>query len=268
EGSAQYAITALWTAAAYDVPVTFLVLRNSEYAILKWFSQAEGVEGARREGFPIRAAALLTAMRQAERSVEVAGLALANPDRCVGFDIAGPEAGFPPSLHSKAFTLLRDALFPVTIHAGEAAGPESIAEAVSIGAARRIGHGLRILDDVEDPSGEPRFGRVAAFVRDNRIPLEICPTSNVQTGAAASVAQHPVTLLRDLGFTVTINPDNRLMCGTTASREMALLVGEAGWGAADLEVATLDAAWAAFQPLDVRQEIAEAVFRGFEGAEA
>ncbi|MBN2177734.1 MAG: adenosine deaminase [Demequinaceae bacterium] len=227
----------------------------------------EGIAEARREGYSIRAAALLTAMRQADRSAEVAALALANPDMCVGFDIAGPEAGFPPSGHAEAFTLLRDALVPVTIHAGEAAGPDSISEAVSIGAARRLGHGLRILDDIEDPIGEPRFGKVAAFVRDNRIPLEICPTSNVQTGAASSIARHPVTVLRDLGFTVTINPDNRLMCGTTTSREMGLLVEEAGWGVADLELASLDAARAAFQPLDVRQEIAEAVFKGFEGVE-
>jgi adenosine deaminase len=226
----------------------------------------EGIEEARHEGHPIRAAALLTAMRQANRSIEVARLALANRDRCVGFDIAGPEAGFPPSRHVEAFALLRDSLFPVTIHAGEAAGPESIAEAVSLGAARRIGHGLRIVDDIEGIGGdEPRYGMVASFVRDNRVPLEMCPTSSVQIGAAVSIAQHPITRLRDLGFTVTINPDNRLMCGTTASREMAHLVDEAGWGVADLELASLDAAWAAFQPYEVRQEIADAVFLGFQG---
>jgi adenosine deaminase len=228
----------------------------------------EGMEEARQEGHPIRAAALLVAMRQADRSVEIARLALANRDRCVGFDIAGPEAGFPPSRHAEAFALLRDSLFPVTIHAGEAAGPESIAEAVSLGAARRIGHGLRIVEDIEGlDDDEPRYGRVAAFVRDNRIPLELCPTSSVQTGAARSFARHPITRLRDLGFTVTVNPDNRLMCGTTASREMERLVDEAGWGLNDLELATLDAAWAAFQPYEVRQEIADAVFLGFEGEE-
>ncbi len=226
----------------------------------------EGIEEARHEGKPIRAAALLTAMRHENRSVEVARLALENRDRCVGFDIAGPEAGFPPSLHAEAFTLLRDALFPVTIHAGEAAGSVSIREAVSLGAARRIGHGLRIVEDIEGfETEEPRFGRVASFVRDNRIPLELCPTSNVQTGAALSIGKHPITRLRDLGFAVMINPDNRLMCGTSTSREMALLVDEAGWGLADLELASLDAAWAAFQPYEVRQEIADAVFQGFLG---
>lgn len=231
----------------------------------------EGIEEARHEGYSIRAGVLVTAMRQEKRSVEVARLALDNRDRCVGFDIAGPEAGFPPSLHSEAFTLLRDELFPVTIHAGEAAGPESIREAVSLGAARRIGHGLRIVEDVGDlDSNEPRFGKVASFIRDNRIPLEICPTSNVLTGAAASIAQHPITRLRDLGFVVTVDPDNRLMCGTSASREMALLVDEADWGLDDLETASLDAAWAAFQPYEVRQDIVDSVFEGFQslGSEA
>lgn len=226
----------------------------------------KGVEEAQREGKPIRAAAVAVAMRQAGHSAEVARLVIENPLLCVGFDIAGPEAGFPPSLHAEAFALLRDALVPTTVHAGEAAGLESVREAIVVGAARRIGHGLRILDDVDDPHGEPRFGKVSAFVRDNRIPLEICPTSNIQTGAASSVAAHPISLLRDLGFAVTINPDNRLMCGTSTSGEMLLLVEEAGWSVADLEIATLDAAWAAFQPYDIRQQIANAVVKGFEGA--
>jgi len=232
----------------------------------------EGVEEARAEGYSIRAAALLTAMRHADRSMEVAELALANRDRgCVGFDIAGAEAGFPPSRHAPAFARLRDALFPATIHAGEAVGPESIAEAVGLGAARRVGHGVRVVDDIAFPSddshGSPTFGRIAAFVRDNRIPLELCPTSNIQTGAARDIASHPITVLRELGFCVTINPDNRLMCGTSQSHEMARLVTEAQWGPADLELATLDAAWAAFQPYDVRQELADTVFRGFLGAD-
>ena len=224
---------------------------------------ADGVDEAAREGNDIVAAAIATAMRQERCSVEVARLVIDNPGLCAGFDIAGPEAGFPPSRHAEAFTLLREALVPVTVHAGEAAGPESIGEALSVGSARRIGHGIRVLDDVDDPTGTPRFGRIASFVRDNRIPLEVCPTSNVQTGAAPSVSGHPISLLRDLGFAVTVNPDNRLMCGTTASREMALLMDESGWSLADLEIATLDAAWAAFQPYDVRQEIADAVVRGF-----
>jgi len=224
---------------------------------------SEGVDEARQEGNRIIAAAIATAMRQEKRSAEVARLVADHPDLCAGFDIAGPEAGFPPSLHEEAFALLRDALIPVTVHAGEAAGPESVHEALSVGSAKRIGHGVRIVDDIDNVDGTPRFGRVSSFVRDNRIPLEVCPTSNVLTGAASSIAEHPVTVLRDLGFAVTVNPDNRLMCGTTTSREMALLVDEAEWSLADLEIATLEAAWAAFQPYDVRQEIADAIVAGF-----
>jgi adenosine deaminase len=226
---------------------------------------ADGIAEARDAGRQIRIGTILTAIRQVDRSVEIARLALANRGRgCVGFDIAGAELGFPPSRHAEAFAVLRNALFPATIHAGEVDGPSSVAEAVGLGSARRIGHGLRIVEDIQGAdSDEPRFGTTAAFVRDNRIPLEVCPTSNVQTGAAPSIAEHPISLLRDLGFVVTINPDNRLMCGTSQMREMARLVAQAGWTITDLEVATLEAAWAAFQPYDVREELADAVLAGF-----
>ncbi len=228
---------------------------------------ADGIAEARDAGHQIRIGTILTAMRQADRSMEVARLALANRERgCVGFDIAGAELGFPPARHAEAFAILRNALFPTTIHAGEADGPSSIAEAVGLGSARRIGHGLRIVEDIQGATTEePHFGTTAAFVRDNRIPLELCPTSNVQTGAAPSIAEHPISLLRDLGFVVTINPDNRLMCGTSQMREMARLVTQAGWTIADLEVATIEAARAAFQPHDVREELADAVLAGFGG---
>jgi adenosine deaminase len=230
----------------------------------------DGVAEARESGSTIRVGTLLTAIRQLDRSVEIARLALANRDRgCVGFDIAGAEHGFPPSRHAEAFALLRNGLFPTTIHAGEADGPSSIAEAVGLGSARRIGHGLRITEDIAGlDSDHPRFGQTAAFVRDYRIPLELCPTSNVQTGAAPSVARHPITRLRELGFVVTINPDNRLMCGTSQVREMTRLVSQAGWTLADLQEATVAAAWAAFQPYDVRVELAEAVSAGFAAADA
>jgi len=228
---------------------------------------ADGVAEAGDAGREIRVGTILTAMRHADRSLEIAGLAVANRGRgCVGFDIAGPERGFPPSRHAEAFAVLRNALLPTTIHAGEADGPSSIAEAVGLGSARRIGHGLRIVEDIRGAdTDEPFFGTTAAFIRDNRIPLELCPTSNVQTGAARSIPEHPISLLRNLGFVVTINTDNRLMCGTSQMREMARLVAQAGWTIADLEAATVDAAWAAFQPHDVRKELAEAVLAGFGG---
>jgi adenosine deaminase len=226
-----------------------------------------GVAEAAAAGHEIRAGALLTAMRHADRGTEIARLTLENYGRCcVGFDIAGPEDGFPPSRQAEAFALLRDAHVPTTIHAGEAAGVESISGAVGLGAARRIGHGVRIHEDIAGfGTSDPTYGPVAAFVRDNQIPLELCPSSNLQTGAAESIAKHPITGLRDLGFTVTINCDNRLMSGTSLTREMALLVDEAGWSLADLELATLDAAWAVFQSYDVREELAEIVFEAYEG---
>lgn len=234
---------------------------------------ADGVAAAAAAGRTIRIRTILTAMRHADRADEIAELALANRNRgVVGFDIAGAEEGFPPARQEAAFRRLAEANFPVTIHAGEAAGLESIAQAVHLGRATRIGHGLRILDDVDivrpesmgtsdgaEPgvAAEARLGDLAHWVRDHQIPLELCPTSNLQTGAAASIAQHPITLLKDLGFAVTINPDNRLQSGTTLTREMTLLVTEAGWTLEDLRDATITAAWNAFLHHDEREALVE-----------
>lgn len=235
----------------------------------------EGVALAEEEARPIRIGTILTAMRHADRAEEIARLALDNRDvGVVGFDIAGAEAGYPPSRHLGAFQLLRRENFPFTIHAGEAVGPESVWEALQICGAVRIGHGVRIVEDLAfegyDSDGFPmaRLGRLASWVRERQVPLEICPSSNVQTGAAPSIAEHPVTLLRDLGFTVTVNTDNRLMSGTTMTREMTALVAEAGWTLGDLEAATLAAAFHAFAPYDVlRQVVMEHVLPGFAAAD-
>ncbi|WP_129338108.1 adenosine deaminase [Cellulomonas endophytica] len=219
---------------------------------------ASGVAAAGAQGHRIRVGTLLSAMRQGGRSREVAALAVAHRDAgVVGFDIAGPEAGFPATDHREAFDLLRDALVPVTVHAGEGDGPASVRGALSVGALR-LGHGVRVVEDVA-PDGTA--GRVAAWVRDRRVPLEVCPSSNLQTGIAGSVAEHPVTRLRDLGFAVTVGTDNRLQSRTSLSREMALLVDEAGWTLADLWAATLRAADAAFLPLDGRTRLVEDVLR-------
>lgn len=226
----------------------------------------EGVAEAAEEGFGIRAGAILSAMRQAARGTEIAELTLANRGRCcVGFDIAGPEAGFPPSRFREAFQLLREGHMAVTIHAGEADGVESISEALGLGSARRLGHGVRIWEDIEGfGTDEPVCGIVAQHALDLQIPLECSPTSNVQTGAAASIAEHPMTELRNLGFAVTINTDNRLVSGVTLSGECERLVAEAGWTLQDLFEAQLTAAWNAFLPYDERAEVAEAVVEGFE----
>ncbi|WP_062379939.1 adenosine deaminase [Demequina pelophila] len=224
----------------------------------------EGVAEALEAGRAIRAAAILDAMRHLDRSVEIAQLAIANRGTCcVAFDIAGPEAGFRPSLHREAFQILREAHMPVTIHAGEADGAESVGEALGLGSARRLGHGVRIHEDIEGlDTDEPALGIIARHALDQQIPLECCPTSNVQTGAAPSVAEHPMHALRDLGFAVTVNTDNRLVSGVSMSSEFAAL-SEAGWTVEDLFEATLAAAWAAFLPYDERADLAELVIEGY-----
>ncbi len=232
---------------------------------------ADGVAEAAENGRTIRIGTLLSAMRQADRSAEIAELTIENLQgegggNVVGFDIAGPEDGFPPTNHRVAFDRLRGAHVPVTIHAGEDAGFDSIDQAVIDCHALRIGHGVHIIADITDAADPEiaQLGVVATWVRDRQIPLEVCPTSNVQTGTAPSIAEHQITALRDLGFAVTVNTDNRLMSGTSMSREMALLVSEAGWTVEDLERATLTAAWNGFAHHDVMAEIiSEQIIPGY-----
>jgi adenosine deaminase len=235
---------------------------------------AEGSAQAAEAGTPIRIGTLITAMRHAARSMEIAELAVRHRQHgVVGFDIAGAEAGYPPSRHLDAFEYLHRENFHVTIHAGEAFGLPSIWEAVQVCGTDRLGHGVRIVDDVTpvgsvDAAGRPkaRLGRLAAWVRDNRIPLELCPTSNLQTGAAPSIAEHPITLLKDLRFRVTLNTDNRLMSGTSMSQEMQSLVDQAGWTLADLRWVTINALKSAFIPFDERLALIEEVVKpGYAG---
>ncbi len=216
----------------------------------------DGESEAAAAGNTIQVRALLTAMRHAARAREIAELTVRYRDAgVVGFDIAGAEAGYPPTRHLDAFEYLQRENSRFTIHAGEAFGLPSIWEAIQWCGADRLGHGVRIVDDI-DTSGEvPTLGRLSAYVKDGRIPLEMCPTSNLQTGAAKSYAAHPITLLKDLRFRVTVNTDNRLMSGTTQGREMQHLVDEAGWTLADLRWATINAMKSAFIPYDERLAI-------------
>ncbi len=211
------------------------------------------------EGRRIEVRALLTAMRSAARSREIADLAVAYRDQgVVGFDIAGAEAGFPPSRHLDAFQHMQRENGHYTIHAGEAFGLPSIWEALQWCNADRLGHGVRIVDDITfDADGTPVLGRLAAYVRDKRIPLEMCPTSNVDTGAAASLAEHPIGLLRTLSFRVTVNTDNRLMSGVSMSSEMSALVDTFGYGWDDLRWLTVNAMKSAFCPFDERLALIE-----------
>ncbi|WP_433083284.1 adenosine deaminase [Dactylosporangium sp. CA-052675] len=213
-----------------------------------------GSAEAAAAGHPIRVGTLLTAMRHAARSMEIAELSIRYRDAgVVGFDIAGAEAGFPPTRHLDAFEYLQRENSHFTIHAGEAFGLPSIWQALQWCGADRLGHGVRIVDDIargDDQSNT--LGRLAAYVRDKRIPLELCPSSNVQTGAAPSIREHPIGLLRDLRFRVTVNTDNRLMSGTSMSREMALLVEAFGYGWPELQWFTVNAMKSAFIPFDER----------------
>jgi adenosine deaminase len=225
------------------------------------------LEGFRRgsRGRAIRVYALLTAMRTAARSLEIAELAVRHrDDGVVGFDIAGAEAGNRPSRHLDAFQYVARENFHFTIHAGEGYGLPSIWEAVQWCGAERLGHGVRIIDDIRMPpagGGTPALGRLAGYIRDRRIPLEMCPTSNVQTGAAASIAGHPIGLLAALRFRVTVNTDNRLMSGVTLSSELAALTEAFGYGWGDLEWLTLNAMKSAFAPFDERLAIINDVIK-------
>jgi adenosine deaminase len=212
---------------------------------------------------PITIGTLVTAMRTAARSHEIAELALRWRDfGVVGFDIAGEEKGYPPSRHLDAFELVHRENFHVTIHAGEAYGLPSIWEALQVCGAERLGHGVRIVDDITvTDDGHVHLGRLASFVRDRRIPLELCPTSNVHTSAAASIAEHPIGLLRRLRFRVTVNTDNRLMSDVTMSDEFANLAEAFGYGWYDFEWLTLNAMKSAFWPFDERLKIIDTIIK-------
>jgi adenosine deaminase len=234
-----------------------LTLPQVVEAVLAGF--ADGSAQAAAMGTPIRIGTLLTAMRHAARSMEIAELAVLFRDGgVVGFDIAGAEAGYPPTRHLDAFEYLQRENFHFTIHAGEAFGLPSIWQAIQWCGADRLGHGVRIVDDIRE---DRSLGRLAAYVRDKRIPLELCPSSNVQTGAAPSIRQHPIGLLRDLRFRVTVNTDNRLMSGTSMTREMALLVEAFGYGWSELQWFTVNAMKSSFIPFDERLSLINDVIK-------
>lgn len=234
----------------------------------------QGEDAAERAGTDIRVGQLITAMRHTDRSLEIAELAVAWRGRgAVGFDIAGPEDGFPASNHRAAFDYLAAQFFPTTIHAGEAAGLESIRGALLDGRALRLGHGVRLAEDLEVVSSEAdevyvKFGDLARWVRDREITLELSPSSNLQTGAIAqwgtTMEDHPFDLLYQLGFSVTVNVDNRTMSRTSLTRELALLAETFEYTLDDLEAFQLNAAAGAFLPVEEREELIELIAEGFD----
>jgi len=236
----------------------------------------QGVDSVRSSGRSIRVGQLLSAMRHADYGNDIAQLAIRHRDRgVIGFDIAGPEAGFPPSRMRGAFDLLAHNYVPATVHAGEADGLDSIRSALFDGRALRIGHGVRLAEDItianeDDENTYVTLGNLAQWVKDREIALELSPSSNLQTAAIEQwgdeMIDHPFDLLYQLGFRVTVNTDNRLMSATTLSRELALLTEAFGYDLTDLEVFQLNAAAAAFLPVEEREELSEAISVGFERA--
>jgi adenosine deaminase len=234
----------------------------------------EGEDAADRAGHSIRVGQLLSALRHTDRSRDIAELAVAFRGRgVVGFDIAGPEDGFPASDHRAAFDHLAENFFPVTVHAGEASGIASIRSALLDGRALRLGHGVRIAEDLqvitqEGDEVQVQFGDLARWVRDREIPLELSPSSNLQTGAIAAwgntLADHPFDLLYQLGFAVTVNVDNRTMSATSLTRELSLLVETFEYDLDDLETFQFNAAAAAFLPVEEREELVEMIADGFD----
>ena len=232
----------------------------------------EAVSVARASGKTIYVGQLVTAMRHLDRSVEIAQLALRHRDKgVVGFDIAGPEAGFAPSRFREAFDLLAREMFPVTIHAGEADGVESIASAIIDGRALRLGHGVRIAEDIGNLAAEDStsadLGLVARWVLERGIPLETSPSSNIQTGAidawGKSMEDHPFDALYRLGYAVTVNTDNRLMSATTLTKELELLVDAFGYGIEDLLAFQLNAAQGAFLRWDQTEDVIDQLLEAY-----
>jgi adenosine deaminase len=217
---------------------------------LKLTTVVESVLGGLREAqdkLGIEANIIICGIRNvsAEHSLEMAELAVAYKGRgVVGFDLAGAEYDHPAKHHKAAFQLVRDNNINVTIHAGEAYGPESIAQAIHVCGAHRIGHGCRLREN----------GDLLHYVNDHRIALECCPSSNVQTGAIRDLASHPLKLYKDLGLRVTVNTDNRLVTNTTVSRELWLCHTQMGLSLEDIKQIVLSGFKSAFLPFHVKQQ--------------
>ena len=214
-----------------------------------------GLERAKRE-FGIGFGLIVCALRNQEAplSVKLVELALAYREQgCVGFDLAGEEAGHPAKEHVQAFQLAKRMNFAITIHAGESFGPESIWQALQYCGAHRIGHGTRLFEDLVVYGGKViKIGQLAQYVLDHRIPLEVCLSSNVHTGAARDLASHPFPVLQSLGFRLTLNTDNRLMSKTTLTQEYQLAAETFGLDLDDLETLSINAMKSAFAHYDVR----------------
>jgi adenosine deaminase len=230
-----------------------------------------GLERGKKD-FGVEYGVIICAMRNMQRSLEMAELAVDFRERgVVGFDLAGEEGGFPPKKHIDAFHYIQRENFNITVHAGEAFGKESIWQAIQWCGAHRVGHATRLIEDigidVHDPTKIVRMGYLAQYVLDKRIPLEICLSSNVQTGAVESVERHPFGIYVRYGFRVTLNTDNRLMSDTSMTNELALAHRVFGLGIDEIEKVTINAMKSAFLPYKRRiQLIHETIKPGYAKA--
>jgi adenosine deaminase len=213
----------------------------------------KGLERGRKD-FGIVSGLIICAMRNMDVSLEMAELAVDFRERgVVGFDLAGEEGGYPPKKHVEAFHYIQRQNFNITIHAGEGFGKESIWQAIQYCGAHRIGHGTRLIDDIAVADGKAvKLGDLAQYVLDKRIPLEICLISNVHTGAARTLAEHPFKILYQEKFRVTLNTDNRLMSDTTMTKEFEAAATTFGLTLNDFEIITINAMKSAFLPYDQR----------------
>jgi len=222
----------------------------------------KGLERGKKD-FGISAGLIICAMRNMDVSLEMAELAVDFRERgVVGFDLAGEEGGYPPKKHVDAFHYIQRQNFNITIHAGEGFGKESIWQAIQYCGAHRIGHGTRLIDDIAIVDGRAvKMGDLAQYVLDKRIPLEICLLSNVHTGAARSLEEHPFKILYQEKFRVTLNTDNRLMSDTTMTTEFEAARDAFGLAAEDFEKLTINAMKSAFLPYNRRYDFIYSVIK-------
>lgn len=231
----------------------------------------KGLEKGKQD-FGVEYGLIICAMRNMNLSQEMAELAIDFRERgVVGFDLAGEEGGYPPKKHVDAFHYIQRENFNITIHAGEAFGKESIWQAIQWCGAHRIGHATRLIEDItvsdDDPTEVMNMGSLAQYVLDKRIPLELCLTSNVDTGAVKSVKEHPFGVLFRYRFRVTLNTDDRLMSNTTMTKELKLAQEAFKLSLADLEKLTLNAMKSAFIPYKRRINLIYDVIKpGYERA--
>lgn len=200
---------------------------------------------------------ILCAMRNQSVSLETAELAVSFRGKgVVGFDLAGDEYGHPPKRHLDAFEYIRQKNFNITIHAGEAFGMESIWQAIQLCGAHRIGHATRLLEDMMVVGTRiEKMGSLSNYIRDKRIPLEMCLSSNIQTGVANNIDEHPFNIYYRNNFRVSLCTDNRLMSNTTLGKEMSLAVKHFNLTVRDLEKITINSMKSAFITHDERIRI-------------